>query len=103
MTQVNKHVFYIGLAVLAALGAGCKSDPDRTRATLLDDKVIAERVAAALRVGGPHLKSIKVQTDHGVVTLTGTVPSLQERARAESLAKNVDNVSKLADHLEVHP
>jgi osmotically-inducible protein OsmY len=38
-----------------------------------------------------------------VVTLTGTVPSLQERARAESLAKNVDNVSKLADHLEVHP
>ena len=43
--------------------------------------------------------SIHVSTTNGVVTLTGTVRSEAERARALSLARDTKGVRSVADHL----
>jgi hyperosmotically inducible periplasmic protein len=53
----------------------------------LDDSVQARR--------------IDVSTDHGVVTVSGTVRSREERDRAVQLARETDGVTRVIDHLTV--
>lgn len=46
-------------------------------------------------------RSIRVSTDHSVVTLSGTVGSTAERDRAVSLARETSGVTRVVDHLTV--
>ena len=48
----------------------------------------------------PGLK-IDVDTKDGVVTLTGTVPTADEKRRAMDLAKATDGVKSVVDHIKV--
>jgi hypothetical protein len=45
--------------------------------------------------------SIDVDTDHGVVTLTGTVTSQAERSKAVQLAKETAGVTSVVDRLAI--
>jgi hyperosmotically inducible periplasmic protein len=45
--------------------------------------------------------TINVDVDKGVVTLTGTVASAAQRARAETVAKSVDGVTSVRNMLKV--
>ena len=47
--------------------------------------------------------AIHVDTDNGVVTLTGTVESEQAKARAESVARQIEGVTSVVDKLTVAP
>ena len=60
--------------------------------------VITTRFLFDSEVGGT---DIDVDTDHGVVTLNGTVESEAEKQLAIKIAENADDVRKVVDHLSI--
>ncbi len=78
--------------VAAAISSGCApSNPHATHeAHLLDNKVTAERVQAALRRAGPEFRHVEVSASREGIALTGRVGSAEVRSRAEEIAKQVD-------------
>lgn len=100
-----KALIIVGVFFLlfAIAGGGCGANPYRThRGELLDDKVTSQRVQEALNRAGPDFKNVHVSITNGVVVLTGTVASPQDRARAEGIGRGVERVTKLEDDLQVH-
>lgn len=92
------------LAAAALLGISCGCALHRHKqvgASMLDDKVTADRVEAALRAGPKELKAVQVKSCGGVVILSGVVPSEEARERAMQLAKSVHRATMVADHLQV--
>ena len=73
--------------------------PERA-AVAVDDTAITAKVKAAL-IAEPNLKStpINVTTNAAVVTLTGTVSTAVEKAKAVQVAENVEGVKSVVDHL----
>lgn len=66
------------------------------------DVVLNSRVKASLVAGLPgHAEEITPQTTKGVVTLTGTVKTPQQRARAEQVARKVHGVRAVKNKLSV--
>ena len=68
----------------------------------LSDGTITTKVKAEL-LGAKNLKSthIHVKTRKGVVWLTGTVPSADDKANAEQVAANVSGVQSVKNRLKV--
>jgi hyperosmotically inducible protein len=68
----------------------------------MDDGVISARIRAALlldpAMGGA---DVSVNTDHGVVNLTGVVASREQAAIASAHAQAEDGVTRVDDHLTV--
>ncbi len=104
------------LAVAAALSTGCSDRQQaETKKDLKDVTRQAERevdnagttasvktkLAADVRLST--LTSINVNSTGTTVTLTGHVPSSADKAKAETVAKSVDGVTKVINHLEVQP
>jgi osmotically-inducible protein OsmY len=58
-------------------------------------RLVAEKFANLTRLG--------VVSSGGVVYLSGTVASLDERARAEGLSRDVPGVRRVVNTLEVQP
>jgi osmotically-inducible protein OsmY len=46
---------------------------------------------------------ISVETNGGVVTLSGTVPTAAEKSKAEQLAKNTEGVTRVVNNITVDP
>lgn len=108
-----------GMAALAlAAGAGCGRDhadetaarpagtasPAQTGSVTIDNpdwwtttKVQAKFFADDIVKG----RNIDVNTNAGVVSLTGTVDTDTAKNRAIELAKNIDGVSSVQDHLQI--
>jgi hyperosmotically inducible periplasmic protein len=68
----------------------------------VDDGTITTKVKADL-LGAKNVKSthIHVKTHKGVVSLTGTVPSTDDKAAAAEVTQNVDGVQSVKNHLKV--
>jgi hyperosmotically inducible protein len=68
----------------------------------VDDGTITTKVKADL-LTAKNVKSthIHVKTRKGVVWLTGTVPSPEDKSAAADVAKNVDGVDSVKNHLKV--
>jgi hyperosmotically inducible protein len=68
----------------------------------VDDGTITTKVKADL-LTAKNVKSthIHVKTRKGVVWLTGTVPSSEDKSAAADVAKNVDGVDSVKNHLKV--
>ncbi|TAM30918.1 MAG: BON domain-containing protein [Paraburkholderia sp.] len=68
----------------------------------VDDALITTKVKvdllAAKTVKSEH---IHVKTHKGVVSLTGTVPSAEDRDNAKLVAQNVAGVTEVRDHLKI--
>jgi osmotically-inducible protein OsmY len=60
-------------------------------------KVKAKFADEKLLKGG----DIHVETNDHVITLTGTVPSREAKARAEAIAGGTDGVARVVNHLDV--
>lgn len=90
----------LAVCVALALSAACVGNinPDRQ----LGDAVLSTRVLEALD-GDPQLTryDLVVDTNGDVVTLLGEVPSAELRARAESIASNVDGVARVVNQIRV--
>lgn len=115
---------------LAALLAGCERSPETTgekldkaiestdekieqgvttlkekteqAGTAIDDTAITTKIKAAI-IGEPSLKVLQINVDtvNGMVTLTGTVDSVQSSDRAKELAGAVEGVKSVDNRLTV--
>jgi hyperosmotically inducible protein len=87
-------VALFGVAGCANTGAG----------SFLNDVDVSARVKSAF-LADPSLKSvmmdISVSTEGGVVSLSGTVPNRNQRAKAVAVARKVDGVKRVNDALKV--
>ena len=66
------------------------------------DSAITTQVKSKLAVG-PETDSLKinVETNNGMVTLTGTVPTQAEKAQAEQIARNTEGVTRVINNITV--
>jgi osmotically-inducible protein OsmY len=69
--------------------------------TATDDSSITDAVKTKLKSGD--MGDIKVDTDNGVVTLSGTVHQKSTRDHAVQMAKNAKGVKKVKDDIDVVP
>ncbi len=66
-----------------------------------DDAALQTQIQHQL--AGQNLSTVSVEVQHGVVKLTGSVPTKEDRKRAKELAKNVPGVKKVSEKLSVNP
>jgi hyperosmotically inducible protein len=105
-SRMKRELILCSLGVVMALGfVGCTSnDADdshrRTTGQYIDDKVLVQKVKAALS-DSPVYKfpDVKVNTYNGVVQLTGFVESNEQKRKAEEIARNVRDVTSVQNQI----
>ena len=104
MSRVIKRVPYAGVAVAVLCGlAACASGPAKTDTQAQADKVMAERVEAALNADRSlFAKHITAHADNGVVRLTGYIWEASDFEEANYIASNVPGVTKVVNDLELN-
>src|SRR5437660_11219475 len=83
---------------------GCQTTPTQTAAPELTDSAVTAKVKtkpAEDRAGT--LTQIKVDTVKNIVYLSGTVPTSDDRLRAEQVTRTIDGVRNVVNNLEVLP
>jgi hyperosmotically inducible protein len=84
--------------------AGASTAPQYASAEALSDTVIAGRIKTAILTDpGMGGADVSVNTDHGVVTLTGTVKSQEQTAIASAHAQRQDGVMRVDNQLSLNP
>lgn len=99
--SASRYVAVILLASATATGCAANNPQGTHEARLLDNKVTAERIHAALRKAGPRFRHVEVTASRDGITLTGKVSSADARSRAEEIAKEVDPGAKLGNQVSV--
>ena len=99
-----KRVPYASVAVAVLCGvAACASAPAKTDTQAQADKVMAERVEAALNADRSlFAKHITAHADNGVVRLTGYIWEASDFEEANYIASNVPGVTKVVNDLELN-
>ena len=102
--RLIKRVPYACVAVAVLCGmAACASGPTKTDSQVQADKVMAERVEAALNADRSlFAKHITAHADNGVVRLTGYVWEANDFDEAIYIASNVPGVTKVVNDLELN-
>jgi len=94
------------LPVLALLWiiSGCQAITGETLGEQIDDTTITTSVKTKLAAEkGATLTRVEVDTNRGVVQLSGTVASASERTMAENVARSVSGVKSVKNNLQVRP
>jgi osmotically-inducible protein OsmY len=104
VSRVIKRVARAGIAVAVLCGvAACASGPTKSDSQEQADKVMAERVEAALNADKAlFAKHITAHADNGVVRLTGYVWEPTDFEEANYIASNVPGVTKVVNDLELN-
>ena len=104
VSRVIKRGSYALVLVAALCGvAACASGPPRTDEQAQADKVMAERVEAALNADRAlFAKHITAHADNGVVRLTGYVWESGDFEEATYIASSVPGVTKVVNDLELN-
>jgi len=97
--------FSMTFAVNAGAQTSADNAPSGSSETIgqhVDDATITTKVKAEL-LSAKDVKSqhIHVKTRKGIVSLTGTVPSAEERDSADQIAQGVKGVRSVKNHLKV--
>lgn len=88
--------------VTAVVAVAAATGQARTVGQLIDDATIVATVKAKLTADQlSNLTKIDVKADRGIVTLGGTVDSLERRARAAQIAGAVDGVKGIVNDIQV--
>jgi hyperosmotically inducible periplasmic protein len=86
---------------LVWLLSGCQALTGETLGEHIDDTTITSTVKTRLAAEkGTTLTRIQVDTDRGVVQLSGVVDNAAERARAEQIARGVSGVKGVRNNLQ---
>lgn len=95
-------VFVLSLLVgLAAVVPGAQAQ-DSTIGQKVDDATITTKIKAKLTAERPaNLVKVNVDTTNGIVRLRGTVPTLEDKRKAEELARMTDGVRRVVSELTV--
>lgn len=87
---------------LAGTFAGCQAMTGETLGEQVDDTTITTTVKAKLAAEkGTTLTRVQVDTNRGVVQLSGVVESSTDRSRAEQVARGVGGVKGVVNNLQV--
>jgi osmotically-inducible protein OsmY len=93
---------FVVCAMLAVLGAGCRSMTGESAGKNVDDATITTQVKAKLTAEkASNLTRVSVTTANGAVSLTGIVPSPADKMRAEEIVRGVTGVRTVANNLQV--
>ncbi len=80
----------------------CESMTGRTTGQTIDDATITASVQGKLTADkASNFSRIDVDTNRSVVTLNGVVRTVEEKSRAEDLARQVTGVSKVNNNLQI--
>ncbi|HEY9509359.1 MAG TPA: BON domain-containing protein [Verrucomicrobiae bacterium] len=93
------------VAIALILFCGCVShQPERKNNNYLDDKVIAARVSQKLHSQQDNpFANVNVTVTNGVVELSGTVKSPEEKWRAAELANQINTATSARNEISVKP
>jgi len=106
--QTKEKIFKFVVGAAMGIGivalSGCISTPDRSTGRVLDDKMIANKVKGALN-DSPVYKfdEVKVATYKGVVQLSGFVDTVDQKRKAEDVAKRVEWVRDVVNNISIKP
>lgn len=104
MRRVQMTVAVLLIVVCTLAFVGCRSLTGRSVGQQIDDKVISTQVKTKLtaeRAG--NMISTGVGTQYGVVKLTGTVHTPEQKAEAERIASRVAGVRGVQNDIVVVP
>jgi osmotically-inducible protein OsmY len=88
-------VFSTLIAVAVFLVSCAQTVDDSTLTVKVKSKLAADSETSAMK--------ISVETNGGVVKLSGTVPTANEKNKAEQLAKSTDGVTRVTNEIRVDP
>ncbi|HYT56120.1 MAG TPA: BON domain-containing protein [Verrucomicrobiae bacterium] len=97
----------IAQALLPVIGlvwflSGCQAITGETMGQNIDDTTITTSVKTKLAAEkGITLTRVQVDTNRGVVQLTGVVDSASDRSKAEQIARGVGGVKSVVNNLQV--
>lgn len=99
MTQIIGRI--AGVFALVLMLGGCRAMTGETLGEHIDDTTITTSVKTRLAADkGSSLTRIQVDTDRGVVQLSGVVDSAAEKARAEQITRGVGGVKSVRNNLQ---
>jgi hyperosmotically inducible periplasmic protein len=90
------------LVIWVAALAGCQTTSEQTAAQSMRDASVS--AAVQMKLTGDRTSNfarVDVESQGGIVHLTGVVPSPEEKSRAEELAGQVDGVQAVRNSLQV--
>lgn len=102
-TKVLGLAACLGMATSVAMVTGCAGDRyHESTGESIDDTSITAHVKSALSNDGEYkFDGVKVTTFKGVVQLSGFVDNRDQKSRAVTLAKGVENVKDVQDNISV--
>jgi hyperosmotically inducible protein len=91
------------VVVLAIMGlVGCQSMTGKTTGETVSDASISTAVQSKLTADRvSNFTRVDVDTERGVVSLTGVVQSADQKAHAAELARQVNGVKKVNNNLQI--
>lgn len=91
------------VAVFALMGlVGCQSMTGKTAGENVSDASISTAVQSKLTADRmSNFTRVDVDTERGVVNLSGVVQSAEQKARASELARQVNGVKKVNNNLQI--
>jgi osmotically-inducible protein OsmY len=96
--KLRRLVFVI---LLVAAMSGCQALTGETLGEHIDDTTITTTVKAKLAAEkGTTLTRVQVDTDRGVVQLSGVVETAADKAKAEQIARSVSGVKAVRNNLQ---
>jgi len=102
MGRMMMTVSALALGAALTMAAGCETMTGKTAGTTVSDASITAAVQGKLtsdRIG--NFARIDVDTERGVVNLSGVVRNAEEKARAAELARQVDGVKRVNNNLQI--
>ena len=99
--MVRTAVVAVGIVCLLGLGA-CQSTTGKTAGQAMTDSKITASVQSKLTADRvSNFTRVDVDTERGVVNLSGVVPSAEQKSRAEELTRQVNGVTRINNNLQI--
>jgi len=100
--MLKRLQLFVLLLMFLGVMAGCQAITGETAGQNIDDTTITTTVKAKLAAEkGSTLTRVQVDTNRGVVQLTGIVQSGADRTRAAEVARSVSGVRSVVNNLQV--
>ena len=104
-STLSRAALAVAVALAAALGAGCASDPQNRQSTgaVLDDAALTAKVKTAIATdaGARTAAQVNVETFKGTVQLSGFVDNQDAAQKAVDAAKKVGGVKAVKNDLRI--
>jgi hyperosmotically inducible protein len=100
--MLKRLQLFVLLLMFLGVMAGCQALTGETAGQNIDDTTITTTVKAKLAADkGSTLTRVQVDTNRGVVQLTGVVQSAADRTHAAEVARSVSGVRSVVNNLQV--